>query len=30
LNTLCRPTPTTLVGCLNTAGPWLRVSRLAG
>jgi hypothetical protein len=29
LNTLCRPTPTTLVGCLNTAGPWLRVSRLA-
>ena len=30
LNTLCRPTPTTMVGCLNTAGPWLRVSRLAG
>ena len=30
LNALSRPTPTTLVGCLNTAGPWLRVSRLAG
>ena len=30
LNALSGPTSTTLVGCLNTAGPWLRVSRLAG
>ena len=24
------PTPASLIGCRNTAGPWLRVSRLAG
>jgi len=24
------PTPVALVGCQNHAGPWLRVSRLAG
>jgi len=30
LQDLERPTATTLVGCLNSWGPWLRASRLAG
>ncbi|MCP9889688.1 FAD-dependent oxidoreductase [Cyanobium sp. Aljojuca 7D2] len=30
LQDLERPTTTTLVGCLNPWGPWLRASRLAG
>jgi hypothetical protein len=29
LQDLERPTATTLVGCLNPWGPWLRASRLA-